>query len=157
MKGSAGNDSWRKMKICHITYAFPPVGAGGHQTHNHSLVRYLIQRGYDVDVIVVRSSSVSRADVAEATHAINKSIRVHNIWYNGFPFWVFQVRKKIKEIERGGKIDVFDIHSSNDVFTFLFQKRKIIFSLHFFELNCPGSPSAQWILPCAASFKKCWR
>ena len=145
------------MKICHITYCFPPVGAGGQQTHNHSLVRYVIQRGYDVDVIVVRPSSASKKEVAEAANTINKGIKVHNIWYNGFPFWVFQVRKKIKEIEKEREIDVFDIHSTNDVFNFLFQRKTILYSLHFFELNCPGSRSAHWVLPCVASFKKCWR
>jgi len=145
------------MKICHITYSFPPPGGGGSETHNLSLTRHLIQKSYDVDVIVIRPPSVSKKDVTHAANTINKDVKVHNIWYNGFPFWVFQVRKKIKEIENGGKIDIFDIHSTNDVFIFLFQRRTILYSLHFFELNCPGSRSAHWVLPCVASFKKCWR
>lgn len=145
------------MKICHITYSFPPPGGGGSETHNHSLARYLIEKGYKVDIIVVRPPSVSKEAVTEAASTINKGIRVHNIWYRRFPFWVFDVRKKIKEIEREGKIDVFDIHSTNDVFALLLQGRRVIYSLHFFELNCPGSRSAQWVLPCVASFKKCRR
>ncbi len=144
------------MKICHITYFFPPA-AGGTETHNHSLVRYLIQRGYDVDVIVVRPSSMSEEDVAEAADAINKGIKVHNIWDNGFPSWVFQVRKKIKEIEKTGKVDIFDIHSTNDVFALLFQRRKILFSIHLFELNCPGPRLDRCPRPCLSSFMKCWR
>jgi glycosyltransferase involved in cell wall biosynthesis len=147
----------QRVKICHITYSFPPPGGGGSETHNHSLTTYLTEKGYDVDVIVVRPSSVSKEDVAEAASTINKGIRVHNIWYRRFPLWVFKVRQKIKEIEKEGKIDVFDIHATNDIFAILFQRRKVIYSLHFFELNCPGSPSAQWVLPCIASFKKCWR
>jgi len=145
------------MKICHITYSFPPVGAGGSQTHNYSLVKYLIQRGYEVDVIVVRPSFASRKQVTGAADAVNKGIKVHNIWYNGFPFWVFKVRKKIKEIEKSGKIDTFDIHSTNDVLNLLFQKRTIIFSLHFFELNCPGPLPDHCPRPCLASFNKCRR
>lgn len=144
------------MKICHITYCFPPA-AGGTETHNYSLVRYLIQKGYDVDVIVVRPPYISKEDVAEAANTINKGIKVHNIWGKRFPFWVFQVRNKIKEIEKEGKIDIFDIHSMNDVFTFMFQRRHILFSLHTFELNCPGPLLDGCPRPCLFSLRKCWR
>jgi len=144
------------MKICHVTDSFPPE-RGGSETHNYSLVRYLLAKGYDVDVIVLRGSHLSKKDVAEAADTINKGIKVHNIWCPRTLFWVFPVRKKIKEIEREGKIDIFDIHSTNHALAFLFQRRTLLLSLHFFELNCPGSTSARWILPCVASFKKCRR
>jgi glycosyltransferase involved in cell wall biosynthesis len=145
------------MKICHITYAFPPVGGGGTQTHNYSLARYLVDRGYDVDIIVVRPPSVSKNEVLEAADTINRGIKVHTIWYNGFPFWIFQAIKKIREIEKQGKVDIFDIHSANDVFALLLKKRPILLSLHLFELNCPGSRSAACPRPCLASLRKCWR
>jgi glycosyltransferase involved in cell wall biosynthesis len=145
------------MKICHITYAFPPIGGGGTQTHNYSLIRYLVQRGYDVDSIVVRPPSVSRKEVTEAANTINKGIKVHNIWYNGFPFWIFRAIKKIREIEKEGKVDIFDIHSTNDVFIFLLRRRPVLCSLHLFELNCPGSRSVACPRPCLASLRKCWR
>ena len=41
------------MRICHICRSFPPL-VGGTETHNYSLVKYLSEKGYDVDVIVIR-------------------------------------------------------------------------------------------------------
>jgi len=110
-----------------------------------------------VDVIVVRSPLLSEREAAEAANNVNKGIKVHNIWYNGFPFWVFRVRNKIKEIEKEGEIDIFDIHSIYDVFIFLFQRRTILYSLHFFELSCPGPQPNRTPRPCLPSFRKCWR
>jgi glycosyltransferase involved in cell wall biosynthesis len=143
------------MKICHITYDFPPT-KGGVETHNYSLVKYLLKKGYDVDVIVLRSS-LPKAQIAKASATVNKGIKVHDISPKPFPFWIFQVRKKIKKIEEEGKIDVFDIHSINHAFPFVFQKRKIVFSLHYFELNCPGPRVNPFPQPCISSFTKCWR
>ena len=34
------------MKICHVTFDFPPT-IGGTETHNYSLVRYLLEKSYD--------------------------------------------------------------------------------------------------------------
>ena len=144
------------MKICHLTDSFPP-NRGGTETHNYSLVKYLLQRGYDVDVIVGRSFNLSDECIDEAANTTNEGIKVHNMRYKKFPLWALQARNKIKEIETEGKIDIFDIHRTSDILTFLFQKRTIILSLHFFELNCPGSRSDEWILPCLSSFKKCWK
>ena len=152
--GTDGTVKESNIKICHITYSFPPA-KGGTETHNHSLVSYLTQKGYDVDVIVVRDQSESKKEVDEAANTINKNLKVHNIWYSGFPSWVFKVRKKIKEIEKEGKIDVFDIHLNNDIFTFLFHKRTLLHSLHFFEMNCPGPLPERWPRPCIFSFRKC--
>ncbi len=144
------------MKICHITDSFPPE-RGGSETHNYSLVRYLLAKGYDVDVIVLRGSHLSKKDVDEAANTINKGIKVHNIWSPRRFFWIFQVRKEVKGIEKEGKVDIFDLHSTQHALAFLFQRRTLLLSLHFFELNCPGSQLAHCILPCVASFKKCWR
>ena len=146
------------MRICHITYPFPP-GGGGIETHNHSLVKYLLHKGYDVDVIVVRPQSISREEVARAAETVNKGIRVHNIWYRGFPKWAIDVRRKIEKIEREGPVDVFDIHSIFDVLPFLMmmKRRTILFSLHFFELNCPGPWPDHAPRPCVHSFGKCRR
>ena len=144
------------MRICHVTYPFPP-GGGGIQTHNHSLVKYLLAKGYDVDVIVVRPHSVSREDVARAAETVNKGIKVHDIWYRGFPLWAIDVRRKIGEIERECPVDVFDVHSNYDVFPFLMKRGTVLFSLHFFELNCPGPRPDHAPRPCVHSFRKCRR
>ncbi len=143
------------MKICHICYGFPPA-VGGTETHNYGLVKHLIKKGYDVDVIVLRPQSLSKKDIEDAKHTINKGIKVHNIYPKKFPFWIFQVKKKIKEIEKDGKIDIFDIHSSLHILPLIFKKRKIIFSQHFFELSCPLSAKKIWPRPCSiARFSKC--
>lgn len=143
------------MKICHITFGFPPT-VGGTEVHNYSLVRYLLGRGYDVDVIVLRTSTVSKEALIEAQISINKGIKVHDIHPKRFPFWVFQISKEIKKIERQGKIDVLDIHSTLHILPFIFERRKILTSLHFMELNCPGSAKDKWHKACTYSFKKCW-
>ncbi len=145
------------MRICHITYVFPPPEGGGAETHNLSLVNHLAQRGHSVDVIVVRPPHLYKTGVTEVTNSLHKGVRVHHICYQRFPWWVLKVRRKIREIEREGKIDIFDIHSASDVFAFLFQRRTLLFSLHFLELNCPGRRLDHRILPCVASFSKCWR
>ena len=41
------------MKVCHICSGFPPA-VGGTETHNYSIVKYLSDRGHDVDVIIIR-------------------------------------------------------------------------------------------------------
>jgi glycosyltransferase involved in cell wall biosynthesis len=143
------------MKICHITYDFPPT-TGGVETHNYSLVKYLLKKGYDVDVIVLRSS-LTKVQIAKASATVNKGIKLHDIYPKPFPFWIFQVRKEIKKIEKEGKIDVFDIHSTLHVLPLIFQKRKIVFSLHYFELNCPGPRIDHSPQSCISSFTKCWR
>ena len=144
------------MKICHIAFGFPPA-TGGTETHNYSLVKYLLGKSYDVDVIVLRPSSVSKEAIAESANTINKGIKVHNVFPKRFPLWIFQVRNKIREIEREGGIDIFDIHSISHIFAFAFQRRKILLSLHFFQLNCPTPKDVPYPRPCIYSFKKCWR
>lgn len=139
------------MKICHITYDFPPA-KGGTETHNYTVVKYLLEKGYDVDVIFIR-----KKDVADAEITINKGIKIHNIFPKPFPFWIFQVRKEMRKIEKEGKVDVFDIHSIRHAWPFILKKKKIIYSLHFFELNCPGPAATKWPRPCMYSFKECWR
>jgi len=139
------------MKICHITYSFPPT-KGGSETHNYTVVKYLLEKGYDVDVILIRKKNVN-----DTENTIYKGIRVHNISPKPFPFWIFQVRKEMKKIEKEGKVDVYDIHSIRHASSFIFQKKKIVYSLHFFELNCPGSRAIPSPQPCIHSLKKCWR
>jgi glycosyltransferase involved in cell wall biosynthesis len=139
------------MKICHITYTFPPT-KGGSETHNYTIVKYLLEKGYDVDVILIR-----KKDANDAENVVNKGIKVHHIFPKLFPFWIFQVRKEMRKIEKEGKVDVFDIHSIRHASPFIFQKKKIVYSLHFFELNCPGPRVIPYPRPCIYSFKKCWR
>ena len=58
------------MKICHITCDFPPA-VGGSETHNYSVVKYLLGNGYDVDVIIIRSPNISKKDIDKAENTIN--------------------------------------------------------------------------------------
>lgn len=142
------------MRVCHVTFGFPPT-IGGTETHNYSLVRYLLKKGYDVHVVVLRAPSVSKDEINKTAHTVNRGIKVHDIFPKRFPFWIFQIRNKIKEMEKEGKIDVIDAHSMFFVLPFLFQKRKVLLSLHFLELNCARLTS--FPRPCTYSFKKCWR
>ncbi len=144
------------MRICHTTFGFPPT-VGGTETHNYLLVRYLMQRGYDVDLIALRTN-ISKEDLIKNSKIpYTNRIRVHNIFPKPFPLWIFQIKKEIKKIEMGGKIDIFDLHSIQDILSFIFQKRKILLSLHFFELNCPGPREVSYPRPCTCSLKGCWR
>lgn len=144
------------MKICHITFGFPPT-VGGTETHNYLLVKHLLQKGYDVDVIVLRTN-ISKEDLTKAFKVSNiDRIKVHDIFPKPFPFWILQIKKEIREIEEEGEIDIFDLHSIQDILPFIFQKRIILLSLHFFELNCPGPREIPFPRPCVYSFRNCWR
>lgn len=144
------------MKICHITFGYPPT-CGGIETHNSLLANYLVSKDYNVNMIVLRTN-ISREDLSKTYKLSNISkIKVHNIFPKMFPFWILQIKKEIKKIEKEKKIDVFDIHSIQDILLFIFQKRKLMLSLHFFELNCPGPKQVSYPRPCIYSFKNCWR
>lgn len=141
------------MKVCQIVNAFPP-GWGGSETHNYTLVKYLLRRGYDVDVIAYRTQNMSRESILEASATINKGINVHNLFPKPHLFWMPQLQNIIKEIEKDRKIDVFDFHSMF-LLPFNFPRAEIILSLHFFELTCPLIYE-EWPRPCAPfSLRKC--
>jgi len=65
-----------------------------------------------------------------------KDIEIYNISSHGVKS-LLEIRKKVKEIERDGKINVFDIHHYAYALPFIFEKRNIVLSLHFYELTCP--------------------
>jgi len=150
------------MRICHICSGFPPA-IGGTETHNYSIVKYLSDRGHDVDVIVVRPDKKLLRQTNYDEEMIDKilsknyiipgleKVRVHNIFPKPILIY-YQIWKKMREIEKNGKIDVFDVHDTLFVLP-LNKKRKILLSLHFFELSCPKTAPP---LPCNVfSFKNC--
>jgi len=139
------------MKICQIVDSFPP-GWGGSQTHNYTLVKHLLRKGYDVDVIAFRPRSISRDSIREASATTNKGINVYNLFAKTPFSWMHQLENTIKEIEKDQKIDVFDFHNLFNL-PFDIKKRKIVLSLHFYELTCPMS---RVIYACSSfSSKKC--
>jgi len=152
------------MRICQVVDTFPPGRWGGSKVHNYTLVKYLLEKGYDVDVIVLRVEDIPKKTLIDASNTINKGIRVYDIFPKAVRFigplsWMHQIKAKINEIERKkGKIDVFDVHNSYFLLPFVFEKRNIIFSLHFFELTCPLPIGwYTWPRPCRySSFRKCW-
>jgi glycogen(starch) synthase len=150
------------MKVCHICSGFPPA-VGGTETHNYSIVKYLSEKGYDIDVIVIRPNRKLLRQTNYDKDIINKilsknytepgleKVRIHNIFPKPILIY-FQIWKKIREIEKIGKIDVFDVHDTLFVLP-LNKKRKILLSLHFFELSCPKTNPP---LPCNVfSFENC--
>ena len=97
------------MKICHITFGFPPV-CGGTETHNYSLVKYLSDNGHDVDVIVVRSKINLYREIGYSEKLINdlkkeeyklpelKNVRIFNLQYPRPLIGYYKIWKKIKLI-----------------------------------------------------------
>lgn len=151
------------MKICHICSGFPPA-VGGTETHNYSIVKYLSEKGYDVDVIVIRPSrklllrtnydenTIKKILTKKFTMPELKNVRLYNIPYPKPIIGYYQIWKKVREIEKKhGKIDVIDVHTYPFAIPFS-KKRKIILSLHFFELTCPHTI---WPKPCNSSLKNC--
>ena len=151
------------MRICHICRSFPPL-VGGTETHNYSLVKYLSEKGYDVDVIVVRApiellkttgyskNVIDKVQKTEYSLPELKNVRIYNIPYPKPIIGYYKIWKKVKEIEgKYGKLDIIDIHTHAFAIPFS-KKRKIILSLHFFELICPHPT---WPRPCDPSLKKC--
>lgn len=129
------------MKVCHITDLFPPRW-GGTEVHNYTLCKYLVERGYEVDVIVIRTDDMkNKCD----RHEDLEGIYVHNVFSRRLR-WIFDLRKEIKEIERRGKIDVFDVHNHLLILPMISIPRdKILFSVHDYTLCCPRLDTA---LPC---------
>jgi len=151
------------MKICHICTGFPPL-VGGTETHDYSIVKYLSEKGYDVDVIVIRSKISLYKKIGYSQDIINeiqkkkyslpelKNVRLYNIPYPKPIIGYYQIWKKVKDIEKNhGKFDVLDVHTYPFAIPFS-KKRKIILSLHFFELTCPDTI---WPKPCNSSVKNC--
>jgi len=124
------------MKICHILGYFPPSW-GGSETHNYTLVRYLITKGYDVEVIVIRSP-VSKKIVENAPPL--EGIKLHEYLVEYPLQWIFDARKLISRIRKEKEIDIFDVHQLAYMPLFLtLDDTPLIFSLHSYELNCPHS------------------
>ena len=148
------------MRICHICNSFPPL-IGGTATHNYSVVKYLYERGYRVDVILIQSSKNLLLrdnysdEVINTVHSPSYTLPslprlvIHTIPAGPFRTY-YNLIRKVHELERDGKIDILDIHHYPAAIPFS-KKRKILLSLHFYELSCPRWPP----LPCEkASFRK---
>ena len=130
------------MRICHICRGFPPF-VGGTETHNYSLVKYLVEKGYAVDVIVIRpkiEELKSKGYPKDVIDEIQKkefslpgleNVRIYNIPYPRPIIGYYKIWKKVREIEKEkGKIDVIDVHTYPFAIPFS-KKRKIILSIHF--------------------------
>ena len=138
------------MRICYITHGFPPL-IGGTETHNYSCVKYLSDRGYQVDVIIPTTKSYlqknfgyleNKTKPAESyTLPELKNVTIHYLFTKRFTGY-YELWRKIKEIEKNSKIDVFDIHHMYYALAFP-RKRNIICSLHFpdFSFPCIYSPT----------------
>ena len=152
------------MRICHICNGFPPA-MGGTETHNYSIVKYLDEKGYEVDVIVIQPSkrlllqknyddkTIETLSCSCYTLPELPNVTIHNITPRPLKCY-YDLVKKVRQLEKDSKIDILDIHSHLFVLPFS-KKRKIILSLHFYEMSCPkiGPP-----LPCEkASFVRCWK
>ena len=129
------------------------------------IVKYLSDKGYSVDVIVIRPRIKKLKSIGYSNDVVEniqkkeyslpelENVRIYNIPYPKPIIGYFQIWKKVREIEKKhGKIDVIDIHTYPFALTFS-RKRKIILSIHFWELLCPRSPP----LPCtfSKSIKNC--
>lgn len=155
------------MRIGYITHGFPPL-IGGTETHNYSCVKYLSERGHQVEVIIPTTKSYLQENfehldnqiISEKSYKLPelKNVTIHYFFTNRFRGY-YEIWRKIKEIEKDGKIDVFDIHHMYYALAFP-QKRNIVCSLHFpdFSFPCIYVPSVYkeeyYTLKCP-SFKKC--
>lgn len=93
-----------------------------------------------MDVIVFRNPNLRER---RFTHPSIEDIKVHNLFAQRYT-WVSQLKKKINEMEKEKKVDAFDVHKSLYLLPFVSEKRKILLSLHSFELTCPID---FWYLP----------
>jgi len=145
------------MKICHITNHFSPSW-GGSETHIYTLVRYLIERGHDVDVIVFRLASVKKEKLY---HSSLEGINVHNIFLKKL-LWIKQLRDEARSIEKDGRIDVFDVHNISFMPAFIVNNDgKVLLSPHSSELTCARSFADQ-AFHCLVKARgdrcsQCWR
>jgi glycosyltransferase involved in cell wall biosynthesis len=151
------------MRICHICSGFPPT-MGGTETHNYSIVKYLSEKNYHIDVIVIRPkidelrlkgySEDILDEIKKREYFLPelKNVRIHNIPYPAPIIGYYKIWKKVREIEeKHGKFDIIDVHSYPFAIPFS-KKRKIILSLHFFELLCPH---LEWPRLCNPSCHNC--
>ncbi|MFC1925717.1 glycosyltransferase family 4 protein [Chloroflexota bacterium] len=152
------------MRICHVCNGFPPT-VGGSETHNYSVVKYLAEKGYRVDVVVVRPNRnlLQRTNytVDAIKTLLSKSytlpdlpgVTVHNIAPTAIKLY-YDLARKIKELEKESPIDIIDIHSYIYALAFS-KKRKILLSLHCYELSCPATLYLPCEKPSLARCRKC--
>lgn len=137
------------MKICQIVSSFPPISWGGTETHNYTLVKYLIEKGYDTSVIVTGQETNKRK-------ASYDGIRIN--YFKPKPLlWYKQLKDLVKKT---GEFDVLDVHRNHVVLPFVRCKTPIILSLHFFELTCPipiksNIDGKGWPRPCEEGWTSC--
>jgi glycosyltransferase involved in cell wall biosynthesis len=138
------------MRVCHICNDFHPF-TGGCETHNVSVTTFLASKGHDVDVIVVRPSlkildkknytkdKLSFLHISTYDYPNQPRIKVHNIWSSGPILTYIEINKKVKELEaQNGPFDVIEIHAYP--FALAFPFRRVVLTLHFYELSCPCIP-----------------
>ncbi len=144
------------MRVLQVCNGFPPA-VGGTETHNFTLTKYLLDNGYDVEVIVTQRTKEDLKNKNYSDEMINvlhsdkytlpelKNIPIYNVIANRPGIVHYDLMKTVKMFEKGkNNFDVIDIHSPWHAVS-MNGNRKIILSLHFFEMICPriGYP-----LPC---------
>ncbi len=132
------------MRVGYITHGFPPL-IGGTETHNYSCVKYLSQKGHRVDVIIPTTKLYLQENLGylknktlpteSYTLPELKNVTIHYLFTRRFTGY-YELWRKIKEIEKDGKIDVFDIHHIYYALAFP-KKRNIVCSLHFPDFCFP--------------------
>jgi glycosyltransferase involved in cell wall biosynthesis len=126
---------------------------GGVETHNYSLVKYLLSKGHDVEVIVLWPKNITKEEIMASKDGVNKGITMHDIFPREPLLWILQLRRKIDQLEKSRRFDVIDIHTMSHILPFIFDKKsRIILSQHFFQFICPKHG---WPLPCMFDYKKC--
>jgi glycosyltransferase involved in cell wall biosynthesis len=139
------------MRILEICNHFPPT-TGGSETHNFSIVKYLHQKGHDVEVIAVRGvdgiEKMNYYDEIKDSILSNKfihpelpGVHIHNISLkqHKFPYsyiCYYNILKKVQQIEKErGRFDLIEIHFLPFAL-FLSGKRKIALAIHSFTVVC---------------------
>ncbi len=142
--GRERHNGEKYMRIGYITHGFPPL-IGGTETHNYSCVKYLSEKGHSVEVIIPTTKLYLQENFgylenktlqAESyTLPELRNVTIHYLFTKRFKGY-YDLWKKINEIERNSKIDVFDIHHMFCALAFP-KKRNIVCSLHFPDFCFP--------------------
>ena len=134
------------MRICVICKFFPPT-KGGTETHTYTLVKYLREKGYQVCVIVQRPSKKELIARGYGVNEIDEMCRdelylpeipdvpIYNVCKQGIK-GLIEIRRKINEIEKSGRIDVFDVHHLILLPSLLFKKSRVVLSIHMYDMLC---------------------
>jgi len=139
------------MRILEICNHFPPT-IGGSETHNFSIVKYLHDKGHDVEVIAVRGlqgfeklnyyNEIKDSLLSnEFIHPDLPGIHIHNVILkqHKFPYnyiCYYNIWKKVQQIEKKrGRFDLIETHFLPFAL-FLSGKRRIVLTVHSFMVVC---------------------